>query len=116
MSKKSPTSLSMEYLNNMGFCCCVVEKWIPGANVRKDAFEFGDILAYNPSKKIVALVQASSWNNFGAREKKILESAHLRGWLKAGGQVYLLCWGPKGLRKRDFVLLARGEQSEGEKS
>lgn len=98
MSKKSPTQLSLDYLNKLGYTCCVVERWIPGANVRKDAFDFGDILAYHRAGTI-ALVQATSWSNFMARKKKILASPHRDGWKQGGGVIFLLAWGPKGLRE-----------------
>jgi len=104
MSKKSPMSLSLDYMNKRGYCCHIVEKWIPRANVRKDAFGFGDILCYRVGNRDggIVLVQTTSWSNFAARKQKILDSPHFDGWRKAGGRVFLQAWGDKGLREEEL--------------
>jgi hypothetical protein len=100
--------LSLDYMNKRGYVCHIVEKWIPGANVRKDAFGFGDILAYGKATWNdgfiggIILVQTTSWNNFSARKTKILNSPHLSGWCQAGGRVFLQAWGAKGLREEEL--------------
>ncbi len=95
---KSPMQLSLDYLNKSGWTCEIVEHWNAFAKVRKDCFGFGDILAYRSAGGI-ALVQTTSWSNFNARRKKILDSPHKRGWFLANGKVCLHGWGPKGLRE-----------------
>jgi hypothetical protein len=102
MSKKSPMSLSLDYLNKLGYTCEIVERWIPGANIRKDAFGFADILAYHRCKGHVALVQTTSWSNFSARRNKILASPHRNGWKASFGKIFLHAWGPKGLREAEL--------------
>ena len=98
--KRSPTALSMDYLNKGGWVCHIVEKRlpIPGKHITQDCYGIADILAYN-SRHGVALVQTTSWNNFLARRAKVTASAHLEGWKRAGGLFLLHGWGPKGLRE-----------------
>ena len=95
MAKRSPTALSMDFLNKSGYVCQVAEKWIPGANMRKDMFDFGDILAYHPMHGI-ALVQTTTAHNMEARRQKILASPHYAGWKRAGGKIILHGWGKNG--------------------
>lgn len=99
MSKKSPMSLSLEYLNLCGWTCQIVEKWNPHARIRQDCFGFGDILAYHRRKGMVALIQTTSASNFTARRKKIMVSPHRDGWKASFGKIILHGWGPKGLRE-----------------
>jgi len=50
----------MEALREKGFHCGVVERWIPGANIRRDLFGFIDVLAVTPTAPaIVRLAQLS---------------------------------------------------------
>jgi hypothetical protein len=101
VGKKSPTQLSLDYLNKLGYTCQIVEHWNSFARVRQDCFGFGDILAYHRNGTI-ALIQTSTASNFSARKKKILDSWHYLGWKAAGGIILLLCWGPKGLREEEL--------------
>ena len=103
-SKKSPTQLSLAYLNRGGWICHIVEKWNPFGKVRQDCFGFGDILAYKPLPQeaddcAIALVQTTSETNFAARKKKIYASPHYEGWKRAGGFVIVHGWGKHGLRE-----------------
>lgn len=103
MSKKSPMSLSLDYLNKLGYSCQIVERWIPGANIRQDCFGFADILAYHKSTLLgIALVQTTSAANFMARRTKILRNPHREPWHRAGGHIWLHGWGEKGLREEEL--------------
>lgn len=105
MSKKSPTQLSLDYLNKQGMTCAIVEKWNAAAGVRQDCFGFADILAYGREKGVlnIMLVQTTTASNFLARKAKILTSPHYRGWTNAGGRVILHGWGGKdGLREEEL--------------
>lgn len=104
MAKKSPTSLSLEYLNQLGWTCQIVEKRlpIPGKFVTQDAFGIADILAYHRGKGQIALVQTTSWEHFSHRKAKILASPHRDGWKAAFGKIILHAWGDKGLREEEL--------------
>ena len=45
MSLKSPTARTMAALRSEGWTVEVVEKWIPGAQIRRDLFGVIDVLA-----------------------------------------------------------------------
>jgi hypothetical protein len=104
MSKKSPMSLSLDYLGKLGYTCQIVERRlpIPGKHVTQDCFGFGDILAFHSDWKRVVLVQTTSWSNFMARKAKIEANVHQNGWKRAGGRIWLHAWGNKGLREEEL--------------
>lgn len=66
----SPTQRSLADLRKNGWIAEVVERWIPGANIRKDLFGFVDIVAVRDGEKPL-LVQTTSRSNVSARLKKI---------------------------------------------
>lgn len=65
----SPTQRSLKVLRDDGWLCDIVERWIPGANIRKDLFGIGDIIAIKPGVK-PKLIQVTS-TGVSARIKKI---------------------------------------------
>lgn len=79
----SPTQLTLKLLREEGWTVEVVERWVPGANIRKDLFGFIDLVALKGDMTLG--VQATSYSNMGARIKKI-ESAELLS------QVRRACW------------------------
>ena len=103
---RSPTQLSLDFLNKSGWTCQIVEKWNAHAKIRQDCFGFGDILAYRYG---IVLVQTTSWSNFSTRRQKIIASTHCRGWLAAGGRIWRHGWGPKGLREEEILGAAQQE-------
>ncbi len=111
----TPTQRSLNKLRKEGWEVCIVEKWIPQAKRRVDAFGFGDILGYNTfdiffckpgegypvgnldevkhiKRPITALFQTTSGANFAARKKKILENPKAKGWLECGNGICLHGW------------------------
>jgi hypothetical protein len=97
VKKKSPTVLSLDFLNKCGWTCQIVEKWNSFASIRQDCFGFGDILAYKTwPKPQIALIQTTTAKNINARRAKILASPHYPGWKRAGGIVILHGWGKNG--------------------
>jgi hypothetical protein len=99
--KKSPMSLSLEYLNRLGWTCAIVEKWNAYAGVRQDCFGFADILAYKKSHGIM-LVQTTSESNFAARWQKVATNPHAAGWKQSGGRIRIHGWGKNGLREEEL--------------
>jgi hypothetical protein len=49
----SPTQLSLAWLKKEGYLAEVVEKWIPGANIRKDLWGWCDIVALSETRKLL---------------------------------------------------------------
>jgi hypothetical protein len=79
----SPTALTMKYLRRSGYLVDVAERWIPGANIRRDLFHVIDLVAIIPDEPILA-VQATSLTNVSARIAKAQASGELAVWLKTG--------------------------------
>lgn len=75
----------------------VVERWIPGANIRRDLFGFVDVVAVGRGETVG--IQCTSYGNMASRIKKIendpqtvveLRNANWRlyveGWRKPGNR------------------------------
>jgi hypothetical protein len=98
MAKRSPTALTLQYLHNLGYICAVVEKRlpIPGKYVTQDIWGFADLLVAKPGNPIT-LVQTTSRANMSARRKKIEANVYAPIWKRAGGRIWLICWGNSGI-------------------
>lgn len=86
----SPTQLTLKLLREDGWTVEVVEKWIPGANIRKDLFGFIDLVALKDGQTLG--VQATSYSNISARVKKIENAELLSAVRKASWQVWVIGW------------------------
>lgn len=86
----SPTQLTLKLLREDGWTVEVVEKWIPGANIRKDLFGFIDLVALKDGQTLG--VQATSYSNISARVKKIESAELLSAVRKASWQVWVIGW------------------------
>jgi hypothetical protein len=86
----TPTQRSLRHLRAAGYLAEVVEKWIPGANIRRDLFGFGDVLAIREAE--VLLVQSTSGSNVAARVTKIAEAEHVGAVRKAGIRITVHGW------------------------
>ena len=83
--RRSPTAVLMEHLGQNGFLCQVVEKWIPGANVRKDLFGFIDVVAISQNCATWG-IQVTDEHNVNARLAKIrTECLDATIWLMGAG-------------------------------
>ena len=86
----SPTQLTLKLLRDEGWTVEVVERWIPGANIRKDLFGFIDLVALKNDMTLG--VQATSYSNMGARIRKI-ESAELLSQVRrASWHLWVIGW------------------------
>lgn len=111
----SPTQRSLAKLRKEGWEVCVVEKWIPQAKKRVDAFGFGDILGYKANipnyfrpgeaypiesldmlatitMSYTTLFQVTTGSNFAARKKKILANEKAKGWFECGNGICIHGW------------------------
>jgi hypothetical protein len=85
----SPTQRSLATLRGAYELVDVVERWIPGANIRKDFCGIGDLIAIGPG---VAVIQTTSDSNVSARVHKIAESDALPALQRAGVKVFVHGW------------------------
>jgi len=86
----SPTQRTLAYLRKDGWLAQVTEKWIPGANFRKDLWGFVDVLAIKGTE--ILGVQSTSYANTSARVKKIEESEHVDAVREAGIAIHVHGW------------------------
>ena len=80
----------------------MVERWIPGANKRSDAFGFGDILVLD-SKPGALLIQCTVTGSMSSRVHKIREQCadEARAWLGAGNRIEVWGWALRVHRNKD---------------
>ena len=88
----SPTSRSLEVMRERGYFAEVVERWIPGANVRKDFAGFIDILCIHRERGDIVGVQATSGSNVAARVDKIINHENVGAVRKGGIRILVHGW------------------------
>jgi hypothetical protein len=86
----SPTQRSLKRMRDLGYLVDVVERWIPGACIRKDLWGIADLLCLR-GKEILA-VQVTSGSNVSARVKKIADSENLPIIREAGVRLEVHGW------------------------
>jgi len=77
-------------LRDRGYRADVVEKWIPGANIRKDLFGVIDILAIKDDETLG--VQCTSYSNTSSRVQKIADCDATPDMRQAGWSIYVHGW------------------------
>lgn len=88
----SPTSRTLEVMRERGYLAEVVERWIPGANVRKDFAGFIDILCLHKETGEIVGVQATSGSNVSARIDKIVNHENVSAVRKANIRILVHGW------------------------
>ena len=97
----SPTQRTLATVRKSGWQACVVEKWVPQARRRVDAFGFGDLLAVHPTLRQIKLIQACARCDVSKRLTKIRTERReaASAWLDAGGVIEIWGWpGPRIVR------------------
>jgi hypothetical protein len=89
------TQRTNAYLKKLGWDSDIVERWIPikkhpGGGVRRDLFNFIDIIALGDDH--IWGVQ-SCGQNFAEHDRKIRQQGHFAlKWYKLGGKIMLIGW------------------------
>ena len=87
----SPTQRSLKLLReDEGMFAEVVEKWIPGANIRKDLFGCWDIASVGKGR--FWLIQTTTLQNIGPRVEKVAKSDITPELRKAGIGLFIHGW------------------------
>ena len=86
----SPTSRTLKKLRDDGYVAEVVEKWIPGANIRRDLFNFIDVVGIRGAETIG--VQCTSRGHVNDRCKKIADAEHVGAVREAGWRIEVHGW------------------------
>ena len=93
----SPTVHTVAECKRRGWRACIVEKWIPQARRRVDAFGFGDLLVMDGEPGAL-LIQACTTGDAPKRVHKIHEecTADALRWLKSGNRIEVWGWAKRG--------------------
>lgn len=87
----SPTARTLAWLREQGWDADVVERWVPGANVRRDFLGFADILAIRGEATLA--VQACSATDVAKRVAKVRSSATAPHWLASPARkLWIVGW------------------------
>lgn len=92
----SPTARSLKRLRDLGYHADVVERWIPGANIRRDFLGAVDMIGVGPGGTLA--VQATSDSNVSARVRKLCACDGVAAMLSAGWAVEVWGWRKNGRR------------------
>jgi hypothetical protein len=106
----TPTARSLEALRERGCLAAVVEKWNAHARIRQDLFGFGDILAIEPGRPGVLIVQACIADDITKRLEKLQTepvAERVRRVLEAGNRVLIMGWAKRGARGKRKVWTLR---------
>jgi hypothetical protein len=87
----------MQHLRGDGWTVEVVERWVPGANIRRDLLGCADLLAIKPGTPPL-LIQATSDSHHAHRVNKAKAEPRLRTWLQSGGGFEVWSWAKRGGR------------------
>lgn len=104
MKRLNYTQMTLRYLRENGIECDKAEQFNPYAGKfgqKKDLFGFIDLVALPPGGGIIG-VQSTSGGCHAEHKKKIVDSEcteNVIRWLKAGGEVWLLSWSKKLLKR-----------------
>lgn len=88
----SPTQRSLAYLRAAGWYVCIVEKWVPQARRRIDAYGWGDLLAVHPAHPGAVLIQVTTGSHAANRAAKARGNPALVAWLTAGNHLKVYGW------------------------
>ena len=92
----SPTQRTLKRMREQGWAAEVVEKWIPGANIRRDLYGFIDIIGISGNETLA--VQTTSYANISSRVKKITEHENVGIVRDAGWCIQV--WGWRKVKNR----------------
>ena len=93
------TQKTLGLLKEMGFECGIVERWIPGANIRRDLFNIIDIVAMLDD--LLIGVQSTSWQQRQPHLDKIYceHQKHAKAWCNTGNELWLISWKKQPIKK-----------------
>lgn len=92
----TPAARSIRLLEAEGFAVDTVERWIPGAGIRRDLFGMFDLLAIRDSSTLA--VQVTTADHVANRRRKLADSPLLARCKAAGWQIELHGWHKSGQR------------------
>lgn len=109
MPRKKPfaaNNASRKALESDGWTVAPVEQTIPHCFIKRDCYNFADLLACSPTRGIM-LVQATggkSTSNFHARVAKIKAEPKAAIWLASGGRIQVHSWEGVGSKRECRVF------------
>lgn len=92
----SPTQRSLAEMRKRGYLADVVEKWIPGARIRRDLYGFIDLLCIKEGE--ICGVQTTSDGHVAERIAKIAAHENVGAVRKAGIRLLVHGWRKAGNR------------------
>jgi hypothetical protein len=92
----------------MNYSIDVVERFITGANIRRDFLGFADLIGCHATEGIVA-IQACAGASHADRLAKVKAAPGAAAWLAAGGRIHVVSWRLAGERGKRKLWTARVE-------
>lgn len=98
---------SRDYMRKLGFIAEVVEHRV-GSFIRKDLFDFADVLCYKPDEGII-LIQAYQKSATKEHDHLNLSNEKIRWWTLSGGKFEHQIWSFKTIHGRKYWSVTRKE-------
>jgi hypothetical protein len=96
---------SRKMLEAEGWTVCTVEQTIPHTFIKRDFAGFADLVAFSPSRGILA-VQATGGGHLSNRATKTRLEPRSALWLASGGRIQIHDWRKRaGTKARECVVL-----------
>lgn len=103
----SPTQRTLKLMRSRGWVAEVTEKWVPGANIRKDLWTFCDVLCLHPESGEILAVQTTTASNISARIRKIADCELTPIVRKCGIGIHVHGWAAPAKNKRLWTVVER---------
>ena len=95
---------STKLLEAGGWTCCTVEQTIPHTFIKRDFAGFADLIAFSPTRGIIA-IQVTGGGNGASRIAKIKGEPRAAIWLASGGRIQVHDWRKRaGMRARECCM------------
>lgn len=96
---------SRKKLEADGWTVCTVEQTIPHTFIKRDFAGFADLIAFAPTRGILA-VQATGGGHLANRASKTRLEPRSALWLASGGRIQIHDWRKRaGVKQRECVVL-----------
>lgn len=96
--RMTPTQRTLNLLRSWGWTPGMVERWIPGAFVRRDLFNIIDIIA-TTGQDIVGVQSCGEAYSDHYKKLTVEYQADTHRWLSSGGRLFLIGWRPVKVKR-----------------
>lgn len=95
----SPTARTVQRLRKLGYHAAVVEQWIPHTHIKRDLFNWVDVLALDG--RGFYGIQVTTGDHAAERLQKARGNRALVAWYQVGGKLAVWAWSKYAVKRKD---------------